>query len=66
MNEDDLKNISTNVVQKYILMQNIDLDGDEWTPIGSMTSPFVGVFDGNGYEIINFTIAREQTYTGLY
>lgn len=38
----------------YILADNIDLQGAEWTPI----SLFSGTFDGNGYTISNLTISQ--------
>ena len=37
-----------------------------WLPIGDGTSPFVAVFDGNGNEISNLAIRRDQTYIGLF
>ncbi len=48
-----LQNISLN--GKYILMNNIDLGGLEWTPICG-ESAFNGVFNGNGYVISNYKI----------
>ncbi len=38
----------------YVLENNIDLGGDEWTPIAS----FDGVLDGAGYTISNFEITN--------
>jgi len=46
---DDLRNISSS--GKYILMNDIDLAGTNWTPI----SNFEGEFNGNGYVIKNLT-----------
>ena len=44
----------------YILMNDIDLqDFGEWTPIGDNVTPFLGVFDGNGYVISNMTITQQ-------
>ena len=60
-----LKNLSLN--GKYLLMQDIDLLGAEWTPIGNNSTPFTGVFDGNGYVISNFTITTSvNSYIGLF
>ena len=40
------------------LVANIDLNGQEWTPIGVSSSGYKGVFDGNGYAIRNLKIDR--------
>ena len=40
----------------YKLMNDIDLDGAEWTPIGTEAVPFNGTFDGNGYRISNMKV----------
>ena len=46
---------------KYKLMANIDLDGIVWTSIGTEDEPFIGEFDGNGYDISNFTAASDSS-----
>jgi len=62
---EDLKNMS--MYQSYQLVNDIDLQGQEWTPIGSFESPFRGHFNGNGYTISNFTITESHTgYYGLF
>ena len=33
---------------------DVSLDGIEWTPIGNVSNPFGGCFDGNNKSIINF------------
>lgn len=38
----------------YILMADIDLSGDAWEPLCSV-SPFTGIFDGNGHVITGLT-----------
>ena len=40
---------------KYKLVADVDLDGWLWQPVGTEAVPFTGEFDGNGYEIRNFT-----------
>ena len=40
------------------LVDNIDLGGREWEPIGVSSSGYKGIFDGNGYAIRNLTISR--------
>ena len=44
-----------------VLVEDIDLDNREWTPIGSADVSFKGSFDGNGKAITNFkmTITSE-------
>ena len=39
----------------YILLNDIDLGGQEWTQKCSDDAPFSGTFDGGGYTIYNFT-----------
>ena len=54
---DDLNNIRNNLGGNYILMNDIDLSGVNWTPIGNADIPFMGNFDGNGYAIKNLNIS---------
>ncbi len=37
----------------FELICDIDLNDNEWTPIGTYTSPFMGVFNGDGHTIAN-------------
>lgn len=53
---EDLAAMAANPSGKYIMMGNVDLEGVDWTPIGTEDSPFTGVFNGNGYVISNLTI----------
>lgn len=50
---DDLQAINNNLSGKYILMGDIDLSGENWTPIGDLSDPFTGEFNGNGYTVSN-------------
>ena len=43
---------------------NIDFEGQKLTPIGIVSSPFTGVFDGNGYVIKNFNL-ENVNYAGI-
>lgn len=45
----------------YKLMNDIDLAGQEWTPIGTGANPFNGTFDGNGKTISNVVLNQEDT-----
>ena len=47
---------------KYILMNDIDLSGIEWTPISS----FSGELNGNGYEISNLSVEVAAKYAGFF
>lgn len=48
------------------LMNDIDLGGVEWTPIGTTEHPFSGVFDGQGYTISNLKVNSTSGYAGLF
>ncbi len=52
--------------KKYFLVIDLDLDSKEWTPIGTLYSPFNGEFNGNGNVISNFSITGTVQYTGLF
>ena len=39
------------------LLADIDLEGEDWTPIGTSTYSFKGTFDGNGKTISNLNIS---------
>ncbi len=55
---------------KYVkLTANIDLDGENWNPIGSMSGDkgsFKGIFDGDGYTISNLYIEASGTGLGFF
>ena len=61
---EQLKNIRLN--GRYILTGDIDLGGAEWTPIGTVDSPFTGSLDGDGYKITNFKITTGMQFVGLF
>ena|GEM_PF-2401822 len=63
-----LESIADNPEGKYYLTNDIDLSGEEWTPIGDYDNPFTGIFDGQGYVIRNMTITGEFAggYLGLF
>ena len=44
------------------LMNDITMDGTEWTPIGTKTNPFTGTFDGNGKTITGLTCTNASKY----
>ena len=72
-NVDDLKKLAENVnngeayANTYFkLTADIDLEKEEWTPIGKSGLPFQGTFDGYGYQITNLKISNGGQYAGLF
>ena len=67
---DQLKAVADNLDAHYILVADLDLDGDElnqWTPIGSFPyAPFTGTFDGGGHTISRLYINGNSSYRGLF
>lgn len=64
---DQLQAMNNNKSGKYILMNDIDLSGYNWTPVGDSTNRFTGTFNGNGYAIKNLTINNSASdYQGLF
>ena len=53
---DDLQALKDNLSGKYILMNDIDLSGYNWTAIGTKTNPFSGELNGNGHVIKNLQV----------
>ena len=55
--ENAVNSISNYSVNKYFALRNdIDLNGAIWIPIGRHATRFQGNFNGNGYNINNFSI----------
>ncbi len=61
---EDLKNMEMN--KSYILMADLDLQGENWVPIGTFKDPYLGNFDGNGHIISNLSISDDNQYNGLF
>ena len=60
-------NSGANYQGKYFKLEaNIDLMGNEWTPIGNLSKYFYGTFDGNGKVITNLTISDATGDVGLF
>ena len=58
------KNFENTLVKLYC---DINLENEEWTPIGTSTNPFTGVFNGNGHKISNIKISKnENDFQGLF
>lgn len=70
----DEVNASTNKSTSKLcakLTANIDLEGQEWTPIGQYKSysenvTYGGTFDGNGHTISGLSINASTAYQGLF
>lgn len=54
----ELQNMSVDLAGDYVLGNDIDMDGESWTPIGSESTPFTGKFDGAGYTISNLLLSK--------
>ena len=61
-------NNGTNYRGKHFrLVSDLDLRGNEWTPIGTEGNLFWGGFDGGGHTITGMTITgKENSYVGLF
>ena len=56
----------TSYAGKYFtLLSDIDMRGHSWSPIGTETDPFDGIFDGLGFTIENLNISDADT-AGLF
>lgn len=49
-----------------VLTSDIDLNGQNWTAIGTTDNPFKGKFDGKGHSISNLCIDTSSQYQGLF
>lgn len=50
----------------FRLVSDLDLSGNEWTPIGTYGKLFWGGFDGGGHTITGMTITGDGDYVGLF
>ncbi|MCT4565712.1 MAG: hypothetical protein N4A68_15550, partial [Maledivibacter sp.] len=65
--KEELKQISNDMTALYVLGNDIDLENEEWEPIGSSSVAFSGEFDGRGYKIKNLKVNKErESYIGLF
>lgn len=55
-NGEDLREISNNLTQDYILVNDVDLSDEPFDPIGDTDEPFLGSIDGNGHVVNNLTV----------
>ena len=47
------------------LTGDVELGGQEWTPIGT-GAIFEGIFDGGNYTVSNFTVKQQEGHAGLF
>lgn len=63
----DAVNAGTTYEGKFVMLTaNIDLAGENWTPIGNGTNYFWGTFDGGNHTISNMTISVNDSTTNQY
>lgn len=61
----DMENIRWNPDGHYVLVNDLELDGTPRGQIGSGTTPFTGVFDGQGHSITGY-IPTENGGAGVF
>lgn len=61
---EDLQNIQNNLTGNYKLMNDIDLSGIEWTPIGAdrKLRGFAGTLDGQNHSVMNLNLDAGKSY----
>ena len=65
--KEELKAIEDNMSGDYILVNDIDLNGENFEPIGHPYTAFTGTFNGQDYKIHNGTINYPaEDFTGLF
>lgn len=62
---EDFANIRNDLSGKYVLLNNVDLGGVEWTPLGTEAEPFTGIIDGNGNTLSGLSITKSGDCVGL-
>jgi surface protein len=64
-----LANVSNDLASNYLLMNSFDCTGvtfNHLNPIGSVSTPFSGVFDGNNFVVSNVTIQSDDSDGGFW
>ena len=49
-----------------VLTADIDLEGEEWTPMGTASYGYKGTFDGKGHKITGLNVPAVGDYVGLF
>lgn len=55
-NASDLQKLNTYKNGQFILMNDIDMTGVDWVPVGTKNDPFTGKLDGDGHSIKNLSV----------
>ena len=63
---DDLRAVNNNLDGCYVLVNDIDLEGQTIEPIGNAMTPFTGEFYGQGHWITGITVNTTNQYAGLF
>lgn len=64
---DDLLAVNNRLYANFRLMNNIDMKGVTFNGFGSLESPFIGTFDGNGHSILNpVVITNDDNTKGFF
>lgn len=58
--------IRNNLSAFYKLISDIDLNGINFIPIGTSSTPFLGGLDGDGYTVRNLKVNSKNSYAGLF
>jgi len=64
----ELYNLSqdiTNLKKHIKIMNDLDMTNIQWTPLGTIETPFTGIIDGQGHSIINLNVNSTISYSGL-
>lgn len=62
----DLRAVMKHPNGTFYLTKNLDLNGKEWTPIGTDEKPFSGSFYGQGHTIKNLKVTKTRFDAGLF
>lgn len=63
---EEFNNVRYHLDAHFKQMDNLDLSGSEFSPIGSVTFPFTGYYDGGKYQISNLNIKQNSNNIGLF
>ncbi|MGI9951287.1 Ig-like domain-containing protein [Moorellaceae bacterium AZ2] len=63
---EDLNQVRNDLTAYYKMINDLDLSGVNWVPIGTANAPFKGTFDGGGHVIRNLYIYTDSDYAGLF
>ena|GEM_PF-4814538 len=61
-----INNDAVSLADSYIQTASFSCTGIDFTPIGSSGSPFIGIYDGNNFEITDLTIESDASMVGLF